>query len=170
MDLAASAGFVAEPAERSIYWPEHERKLFDRNMISGIVLSGLSLFAAVFGSFYYALYRGYPVAEAQTFAFAAWIIGHVFLAFVSRSEKEPLVSLGVFTNRAMDVWAIAAFVFLAAIVFTPLGGLIKAVSLKPSQVLLIAGIAFVAIFWQEAARMLRHHGPLRRAVPEKART
>lgn len=97
MDLAASAGFVAEPAERSIYEPR-KAKLFDRGMLAGIGLSGLSLFAAVFGCYYLALSRGLPVAEAQTYAFAAWIMGHIFLAFVSRSSREPLISLGLFTN------------------------------------------------------------------------
>jgi Ca2+-transporting ATPase len=160
MDLAASAGFVAEPAERSIFEPERKRKLFDRNMITGIALSGLSLFAAVFGSYYYALYRGFPLEEARTFAFAAWIIGHIFLAFVSRSEREPLISLGPLSNRIMDVWAVVAFIFLLAIVFTPAGALVKAVSLAPSQVLLVAVFAFVAIFWQEAVKMLRY-GPSR---------
>jgi len=158
MDLAASAGFVAEPAERSIFEPKRKRKLFDRSMIAGIALSGLSLFAAVFGSYYYALYRGYPVEEARTLAFAAWIIGHIFLAFVSRSGREPLVSLGPASNRVMDVWAVVAFLFLLAVVFTPAGALVKAVSLAPSQVLLVAVFAFVAIFWQEAVKMLRY-GP-----------
>jgi len=167
MDLAASAGFVAEPAERSIYEPERKKKLFDRGMVLGIALSGLSLFAAVFGAFYYALYRGYPVAEAQTFAFAAWIIGHIFLAFVSRSAREPLISLGPLTNRVMDAWAIAAFAFLCAVVFTPLGTLIKATGLSPSQVLLIAAFAFVAIFWQEAVKILKY-GPARAPVKKTA--
>lgn len=156
MDLAASAGFVAEPAERSIYEPERKRKLFDKSMIAGIGLSGLSLFAAVFGSYFLALSRGLPVAEAQTYAFTAWILGHIFLAFVSRSDREPLISLGPFTNRAMDVWALAAFAFLFAILFTPLGSYIKAAPLPATQVLLIAGIAFVAIFWQETVKMLRY--------------
>jgi Ca2+-transporting ATPase len=158
MDLAASAGFVAEPAERSIYEPERNKKLFDRSMISGIALSGLSLFAAVFGSYYYALSRGFPVAEAQTFAFTAWILGHIFLAFVSRSEREPLISLGPLKNKAMDVWAVVAFAFLFAVVFTPLGSIIKVTSLAPAQVLLIAAVAFVAIFWQEGVKMLRYGG------------
>jgi Ca2+-transporting ATPase len=156
MDLAASAGFVAEPAERSIYEPGRKKKLFDKSMLAGIGLSGLSLFAAVFGSYVFALYRGLPVAEAQTYAFTAWLIGHILLAFVSRSDREPLVTLGPFTNRAMDVWALAAFLFLGAILFTPLGSYIKASPLPATQVLLIAGIAFVAIFWQEAVKMLRY--------------
>ncbi len=155
MDLAASAGFVAEPAERSIYEPRHN-KLFDKKTVAGIGLSGLSLFAAVFGCYFLALSRGLPLAEAQTYAFTAWILGHVFLAFVSRSDREPLISLGPFANRAMDAWAVAAIVFLGAVLFTPLGSYIKAAPLPAAQVLLIAGIAFVAIFWKEALKILRY--------------
>ncbi|HTX43725.1 MAG TPA: cation-transporting P-type ATPase [Methanocella sp.] len=157
MDLAASAGFVAEPAERSIYEPR-KKKLFDKGMIAGIGLSGLSLFAAVFGCYYMALSRGLPVAGAQTYAFTAWVLGHIFLAFVSRSDREPLITLGPFTNKAMDMWAFAAFLFLGAILFTPLGSYIKVTPLPATQVLLIAGVAFVAIFWQEAVKMLWYGG------------
>ncbi|WP_254591174.1 cation-translocating P-type ATPase [Methanocella conradii] len=156
MDLAASAGFVAEPAERSIYEPITKKKLFDRGMLAGIGLSGLSLFAAVFGPYYYALSRGLPLEGAQTFAFTAWIMGHIFLAFVSRSEREPLISLGPFTNLAMDVWAAAAFAFLFLILATPLGALVKATPLTISQIALITCIALIATLWQEALKMLKN--------------
>jgi Ca2+-transporting ATPase len=156
MDLAASAGFVAEPAERSIYEPGHKRRLFDKGMIAGIGLSGLSLFAAVFGRYYLALSRGLPLEWVQTYAFTAWIMGHIFLAFVSRSDREPLVYLGPLANRAMDVWALAAFLFLGAILLTPLGAFIKIAPIPASQILLIAGIAFIAIFWREAVKMLTY--------------
>ena len=60
-------------------------------MIRGIAISGLSLFAAVFFSYFYALWwLNLPLEQARTFAFAAWIIGHIILAFVLRSENEPL--------------------------------------------------------------------------------
>jgi P-type Ca2+ transporter type 2C len=154
MDLGASAGFVAEPPEPSIYEPGHRRKLFDRAMVGGIALSGLSLFAAVFGAYYYALSSGLSVETAQTFAFAAWILGHVFLAFVTRSDREPLILMGPFTNRAMDLWAAAAFAFLLIVLYTPLGAGIKVTGLSAAQIALIACVSFAAIFWQEAAKML----------------
>ncbi len=155
MDLAASAGFVAEPAERSIYEPIAKKRLFDKGMIAGIGLSGLSLFAAVLVPYLYALSRGFSMEMAQTFAFTAWIMGHVFLAFVSRSEREPLISLGPFTNKAMDVWAAAAFIFLFLILATPLGTPIKATPIAISQIAFIAAIALIATFWQEALKILK---------------
>jgi len=155
MDLAASAGFVAEPAERSIYEPIAKKRLFDKGMLAGIGLSGLSLFIAVLVPYFYALSKGFSIETARTFAFTAWIMGHVFLAFVSRSEREPLISLGPFTNKAMDVWAAAAFIFLFLILATPLGAPIKATPLTISQIALIAAIALIATLWQEALKMLK---------------
>ncbi len=166
MDLAASAGFVAEPAERSIYEPGRNKKLFDERMLAEIGLSGLSLFAAVFGSFYLALSLGLPLAEAQTFAFTAWVIGHIFLAFVSRSSTEPLYVLGLFTNKVMDIWAVVAFGFLFLVLaVAPVGASIKVTHLAAGQILTIAAIAFVAVFWQEAVKMLTYgNAPKRRST------
>jgi Ca2+-transporting ATPase len=158
MDLAASAGFVAEPAEPSIYEPGRKKKLFDRGMLLGIAVSGLSLFVGVFGSFYLAISQGMPLAEAQTFAFAAWLIGHIFLAFESRSAKEPLFALGLFSNRAINLWAVAAFAFLFVVLaIAPVGANIRVTHLSLDQLLTIVAIDFVAIFWQEAVKILTYH-------------
>jgi Ca2+-transporting ATPase len=160
MDLAASAGFVAEPAERSIYEPEENRSLFDEGMLLGIVLSGLSLFAAVFGSFVLAIQQGMSLVQAQTSAFAAWMIGHIFLAFVSRSSREPLLSLGLFSNRVMDAWAVAAFAFLFVALLVPaVGERIRVAPLPVSWILGIVLICIVAIFWQEAWKIMRQDHP-----------
>jgi Ca2+-transporting ATPase len=160
MDLAASAGFVAEPAERSIYRlpPRNPKsKLFDRSMLKGIAVSGLSLFVGVIACYYYALWQHMPVIQAQTFAFTAWIAGHIFLAFASRSEREPLISLGPFTNRVMDLWAVAAFAFLLIALGVPaIGENLRLSALTAGQVALIVSVSFVAIFWQELVKMIRY--------------
>jgi P-type Ca2+ transporter type 2C len=166
MDLAASAGFVAEPAERSIYQPEGNRTLFDEGMFFSIALSGLSLFAAVFGSFTLAVWQGMPLVQAQTSAFAAWMIGHVFLAFVSRSSHEPLFSLGPLSNRVMDLWALAAFAFLiVALALPAVGSRIRVAPLPLGNLAVIVLICLVAIFWQEALKVLRYRPSRQDHVP-----
>jgi Ca2+-transporting ATPase len=162
MDLAASAGFVAEPAERSIYGQRTrstKTRLFDQSMLKGIAISGLSLFAGVMACFYFAIWQHMPVARAQTFAFTAWIAGHVFLAFVSRSRHEPLIRLGPFSNYVMDLWAIVAFLFLAIVLCVPAIGVnLHITTITGGQFALIMIVSFVAIFWQELVKMLRYHG------------
>jgi Ca2+-transporting ATPase len=160
MDLAASAGFVAEPAERTIYHraPRDPREKFlNAPTLRRIAVSGLSQFAAVMIPYGYALLRGWPLAEARTLAFSAWIVGHVLLAFVSRSEKEPLASLGIFSNKVIDLWAVAAFAFLLAATQVP--GLSAPLKLTPIPVAAL-GIVFLtsaaAIFWQEAVKLITY--------------
>jgi len=159
MDLAASVGFVVEPAEKTIYTrpPRNPKEKFlNPAMIQGIVSSGLSLFAAVTLSYFYALRRGFPLAQAQTCAFSAWIMGHIILAFVSRSEKEPLSELGLFSNRAMTAWALAAFAFLFVAIGTPsIASLLRLAHLTISQIGLIFAICIVSIAWQEVRKILR---------------
>jgi Ca2+-transporting ATPase len=158
MDLAASAGFVTEPAEKTIYGrkPRDPKAKFpDSRMIIETGVSAASLFAAVMLSYFYASWQNLPVIETQTFAFSAWIMGHVILAFVSRSEKEPLYILGPLSNRVMDVWAVLAFSFLLVAVNVPsVGSQLRLSTLAPIQLGLIFTFALITIVWREIAKLL----------------
>ena len=157
MDLAASAGFVAEPAERTIYRRpprDPKEKFINRAMLGTIAVGGASQFAAVMIPYGYALHKGWPLVEAQSLAFAAWIIGHVLLAFVSRSAKEPLFSLGVFSNKAIDLWAIAAFVFLLAATQVPaLSAPLKLAPIPPARLGLIFLTSAAVVLWREIVKL-----------------
>jgi Ca2+-transporting ATPase len=158
MDLAASAGFVTEPAEKAIYGrkPRDPKAKFpDSRMIIEIGVSAASLFAAVMLSYFYASWQNLSVIETQTFAFSAWIMGHVILAFVSRSEKEPLYILGPLSNRVMDVWAVLAFSFLLVAVNVPsVGSQLRLSTLAPIQLGLIFAFALITIVWREIVKLL----------------
>ncbi len=160
MDLAASAGFVAENAERTIYESpprDPRRKFLDFQMLLGIAVSGISLFSAVMISYFYAQSLHVSVVEAQTYAFTAWIIGHIVLAFVSRSDSEPLYRIGSFSNKAMDVWALAVFSFLALVFLVPAVTVqLKLTSLSAEQVGIIGVISFLAVFWQEIVKVVQY--------------
>jgi Ca2+-transporting ATPase len=157
MDLGASVGFVAEPAERSVYKlrPGSNARIFEKKTVLGIALSGISLFAAVAIRYAYALSQGMGTAQVQTIAFCAWIVGHIFLAFVSRSDRESLISMGPLKNRAMDLWALAAFGFLAVVVSVPfIGSNLKLTTLDPALIVLAIVVAFIAVFWLEIPKAL----------------
>jgi Ca2+-transporting ATPase len=91
-------------------------------MVSWIGAGGLALLVAVFVPYWYILSRGEPVAIAQTAAFSAWLIGHVLLAFVSRSSTDPLHRVGFFSNRVMLLWGAGATLFLALALAVPAFG------------------------------------------------
>jgi Ca2+-transporting ATPase len=158
MDLAASSGFVAEPAERSIYRRpprDPKEKFIDAGVLKNIAVSGLSLFAAVMIPYGYALSHGWPQAQAQTIAFSAWIIGHILLAFVSRSAKEPLFSLGVFSNKAIDLWAVIAVAFLLLVTRVPaLSTPLKLQPIPLGQLGLVFLTSLIVIFWREVPKLI----------------
>jgi Ca2+-transporting ATPase len=157
MDLAASAGFVSEPAEETIYCREPRNpkaKFPDRRMIIEIAVSGVSLFAAVMLSYFYATWQNLSLTETQTFAFSAWMMGHIVLAFVSRSENEPLYALGALSNKVMDLWAVLAFSFLLVALNVPsVGFQLRLSTLSLPQIGLILGFALLTIAWREVAKL-----------------
>src|SRR3990170_2550932 len=109
MDLAASATFVAEPEEiGTMKRPpiDSNQKFMNRAMQVSLVLGALSLFAAVSINFLLTWFQTQNLTHAQTMAFATWMFGHILLALNFRSEKEPLVKLGLFSNKVMILWAL----------------------------------------------------------------
>jgi Ca2+-transporting ATPase len=160
MDLMASTTFVLEPAERTIYTRpprDPKRDLFDRDMLKGIAVSGVSLFLATMVPYFLALQAGLPVQTAQTLAFTAWMVGAVALAFVSRSSSEPLYSLGAFSNKALNFMMFSVAAFLAIILGVPaIGSYLKLTPVAPAQAAAVAVFAFAAVSWQEIVKALKY--------------
>ena len=78
------------------------------------------------------------------------------LALNFRSEKEPLVKLGIFSNKVMFLWAVLAAVTL--IIGTSLPFVhdpLKITNLNLQEWTLVIGVSFVATFWMELKKILQ---------------
>jgi Ca2+-transporting ATPase len=161
MDLAASSGFVAEGMEPDIMKrpPRNpNERLLNRQTLTSIFAGAGCLFVAVSLCYLLTYYRTGDLVYAQTAAFATWILTHIFLAFNTRSETQPLIKRGPFSNRVMVIWGLAAIVMLLSATTIPiLQTLIKTTSLALSDWLLVLGASFAATFWIEAAKLIRRH-------------
>jgi len=142
MNLAASAGFVAEPKEKNIYSrpPRNPREnIFNDQVIKDILTRGLLMFAGVTSVYFYALSQDFNLRETQTFAFSAWIFGHIVLAYVSRSDKESIFSLGIFSNKIINIWAAGAIAFLILGIYLPfLNSRFNLAAIDITQLILVA--------------------------------
>ncbi len=159
MDLAASATFVAEPEEIGIMKNppiNPNEKFLNHSLMKALILGALSLFAAVSITYLFTWYQTQNLSLSQTMAFAAWMIGHIFLALNFRSEKEPLEKLGLLTNKLMLLWAIVTVVTLVAVINLPfLNSALKTTSLSFVDWLTVLVVCYVTIFWMEFQKLLR---------------
>jgi Ca2+-transporting ATPase len=159
MDLGASLTFVAEPPEEDLMArpPRDPRRPFlDRSMQLGIFAGGLSLAAAVLVAYLWTWSRTGDLVAARTAAFAAWMVGHLALAAHMRSERQPLLRLGLRSNRPFLLWAAAALALLAPGVTLPfLQARFHLAPLPASAwaVALVAGLLFPS--WWEIAKWPR---------------
>jgi Ca2+-transporting ATPase len=162
MDLMAAASFVAEPAETDLLdqKPRNPKARFmDRAMIGSIITSSLGLFAAVTVVYLSTWYGTQDLMTAQTVAFFAWLIGHVLLAFNMRSERQPILQLGLGSNRLMLIWGGAVAVFLIVISSIPgFQHLMKITALSASQWGMIIGAAIIGTFWIEVRKLVTFFG------------
>ncbi len=141
MDIGASTTFVIEPPEDDVMArpPRDPRRPFmDRSMQFGILAGGLSLGAAVLVAYVFAWSQGLNQVQAQTAAFATWMLGHVVLAAHMRAEWTSVVRM-IGSNRAYVVWAAAAI--LVVVVGLALPFLQSRLHLEP----LPASVWFVSI-------------------------
>ena len=149
MDLAASAGFVAEPAEADIARRQPRRArgaLIDGAAFRTILFKGGLLFAAVMAAYLWANWRGLSPAPVQACAFAAWMIGHIALAFISRSDRDWILHHGLFSNRVMNLWAVVAVAFLLlAIYLPPLRDALHFASVAPTDLIVSMALALLLI-------------------------
>lgn len=157
MDLAASATFVAEPMEAdTMSRPPRSPKarFIDRDMLTSMALGAVSLSAAVLINYLFTWYSGQGLAEARSVAFGTWLVGHIFLAFTMRSQRQPLTRIGFLSNKVMLVWAGSALLFLVFIASVPfVQPAIGVTYISPLNWLLVVGVPFLTIFWLELRKL-----------------
>ena len=162
MDLAASATFVAEPAEAGIMNKppnDPKEKFLNKDMLTSLALGSLSLFTAVTATYLFTWYQNptsIAIQHAQTVAFATWMIGHILLALNFRSEKEPFSKLGVLSNKVMVLWGLIVIAtLLLATNVADIAGSLKITGLTPADWAIVVVAAVVSTFWIELMKIWR---------------
>ena len=127
----------------------------DRHMWTSIAVASATLFAAVFIPYILGLQVAGQSGSASAYAFTAWMIGTIALAFVSRSTYETLLKIGPLGNRVMLLWATVATGFLVLVVFwQPLGDHFRLGAISFSGFLAAAGISIICILWLELRKVV----------------
>ena len=129
----------------------------DKAISSSIVTSSMGLFVAVTVMYLFTWYGTKNQITSQTVAFFAWLIGHVLLAFNMRSERQPILQLGLGSNRMMLIWGGAVAVFLILISLIPgARQLMKITTLTAAQWGMILVATFIGTFWLELRKLITY--------------
>jgi Ca2+-transporting ATPase len=159
MDLAASAGFVREPEEKDIYLrPPRAPKEAIMNAPStlDVFLKGIVLFVTVMAVYFYARTNSLSVQMTQTYAFSAWIFAHIWMAFVSRSDKQTLYRSGIFSNIIIDLWSLLAIGFLISAVYVPyLSAQFRLTVISPLILIYIAMFSLILVGSLELRKLVQ---------------
>jgi len=143
--------------------------IINREMIWSTVVQGVAITATTLAAFLLGL-RLYPdsLTAAQTMAFVTLISSELWRAYTSRSERYPLLRLGLFSNRYM-VWAtISSFVLMLAVVYLPVfKPIFRTADVQLRDWLVILPLTFVPSIAAEVTKgfMSRRARRMRSAAP-----
>jgi Ca2+-transporting ATPase len=141
-----------------------EEPIINRSMRTGIVVQTLAITAATLGAYWVGL-RAHPEAPqfAETMAFVTLSFSELLRAFTARSERYPLLKIGVLSNRRMFYAVAGSLILLVGVVYLPpLQRIFDTVSLGLPQWELMLPLLFVPAVAAEVTKWLTGR---RRSVP-----
>ena len=97
-----------------------EEPILDKSMIIGIAVQSLALVGAVLGIYLWALNK-FPndLNHARTYAFVTLILAEVLRSHSSRSERDSIFKMGIFSNKTLVYATIFCFFLLVIVIYVP---------------------------------------------------
>jgi Ca2+-transporting ATPase len=127
----------------------------NKSMMMGIFSGGITLAAVVIAVYFFSWFRTSNIGTAQTYAFVAWLLCHVCLAFNMRTNRVPLTKAGLFSSKAFNIWMIGVIAFLiVSIKVQVVNEYLKLSYIGLVPVLCLALVAIIATSWME---MQKHY-------------
>ncbi|MGE5633030.1 MAG: cation-translocating P-type ATPase [Caulobacteraceae bacterium] len=130
--------------------------ILNKRLLTGIIVLSLAQTASVLIAFEWALSTyNHDLTIARTVAFTTITVVELLMAFTCRSERYPLIKMGVFSNRVL-VWAsTVSFVLMMAVLYIPfLQPIFKTYSLNLKDWMTIILLCLVPLAVGEIYKMI----------------
>jgi len=128
--------------------------IINRFMRNGIAVQTIAITIITLGSYLMGLqlYRDQAII-ATTMAFVTLSISELLRAFTARSERYPLLKIGIFNNKYMNLAVLSSFVLILSVVYIPLlQPIFKTYPLNWSQWQLILPLLIIPSLAAEATK------------------
>jgi Ca2+-transporting ATPase len=98
--------------------------IINRNMLIGVVTQTIAIASVTLFAFWTGLnFEGRPYVEnleiAETMAFVTLSLSELLRAYTARSERYPLLKLGVFSNKWMNIAVLFSLALVLVVVYVP---------------------------------------------------
>jgi Ca2+-transporting ATPase len=94
--------------------------IINRFMQIGIAVQTIAITAVTLGAYFLGLHLHPDQPEfAETMAFLTLSLSELLRAFTARSERYPLLKIGIFKNRNMNVAVLSSLILLMLVVYVP---------------------------------------------------
>jgi Ca2+-transporting ATPase len=91
--------------------------IINKSMLTGVITQTI----AIAGVTLFAFFKGmaHDVQYAETMAFATLSLSELLRAYTARSERYPVLKLGLFSNKWMNLAVLSSFVLVMAVIYLP---------------------------------------------------
>ncbi len=128
--------------------------IINRIMLVRIAVMTVALTAVVLTAFWVGL-QEHGKDLAETMAFATLALAELPIAYTTRSERYPLIRLGLFTNKWMQAAVALSALLTVAVIFVPfLNGPFNTVPLTVAQWELVLPLALIPAAVAEASKFV----------------
>jgi len=159
IDPACSVVFEAEQEEAGVMErpPRRpEEPLFTPRVLLLSVLQGVSVLAAVFAVYYWALMSGHSAPDVRGLTFATLVVGNLGLILVNRSWTRTVFSGLVKDRNPALGWVLGgATLFLGLLMVVPwLQQLFRFSEFHASDVFIVVVAGFAGVAWFEVYKVI----------------
>jgi Ca2+-transporting ATPase len=132
--------------------PRHPNEpIINKRMTIGIIAQTIAITSVTLVAYFVGL--AYFPEHAKTMAFVTLSFSELLRAFTARSENYPILKIGLFTNRAMNLGVLLSLVLLLAVVYTPfLGKIFNTVPLGWDQWQYVLPLLFIPALAAEVTK------------------
>ncbi len=137
--------------------------VINQEMLLGVIVQAIVMTAAVLLSYYFIGIRRFGTEDgARTVAFATLIVSELLRAYTARSERYPLLKIGVFGNKWMQYAVGASLFLLLLVIYVPfLQDVFGTVPLSLTDWLLMLPFMLLASVAAELTKLYVRHRAVR---------
>ncbi len=132
-----------------------KENIINKYMQIGVVIQTIAITAVTLGAYFFGM-NTYPdqVEIAQTMAFTTLSCSELIRAYTARSEYFPLLKIGVFANKWMNIAVASSLVLILVVIYEPfLNNVFNTQPLGLAQWKVIVPILFVPSIAAEATKV-----------------